>query len=244
MNLLINAEQAIAESRGSGTIEIETKLKNKSCIEITISDDGPGIPDDIKGKVLDPFFTTREPGKGTGLGLSVSYGIIKKHGGELFIEDGEKEGARIVIDLPLLIPHGGHGQAESTADEDRIMEMKNKRVLIIEDEVIMTSLLKTVFEEQGHIADIASCGREAIHNRDLGQYDMIVCDIRLPDINGMELFEELKKRYPDIADRVFFITGDKSRKTKKFLDKSGNPYLLKPFKIDKFKEQVNEVLAD
>jgi response regulator of citrate/malate metabolism len=60
----------------------------------------------------------------------------------------------------------------------------------------------------------------------------------------MELFEELKKRYPDIADRVFFITGDKSRKTKKFLDKSGNPYLLKPFKIDKFKEQVNEVLAD
>jgi len=243
MNLLLNAEQAIAESRGSGVIEIETRLKNRSCIEITITDDGPGIPDDIKGKVIDPFFTTREPGKGTGLGLSVSYGIIKKHGGELFIENGEKGGARIVIDLPVVEPHGKLGETDDAASEDRIMEMKNKRVLIVEDEVIMTSLLKTVFEEQGHIADIASSGREAIHNRDLEQYDLIVCDLRLPDINGMELFKQLKKRYPDIADRVFFITGDTSGKTKKFLDKSGNPYLMKPFKIDKFKERVSEVLA-
>mgnify|MGYP001215858743 CR=1 FL=1 len=242
MNLLINAEQAVAESQGSGTIEIETKLKNKSCIEITISDNGPGIPEDIKGKVFDPFFTTREPGKGTGLGLSVSYGIVKKHGGEIFVQDGAEEGARFVIDLPVVEPYGG--EADSAAGRDRIMKMKNKRVLIVEDEVIMTSLLKTVLEEQGHIADIASCGRDAIRNRDLGQYDLIVCDLRLPDINGMELFEELKRRYPDIADKVFFITGDTSRKTKTFLDKSGNPYLLKPFKIDKFKERVNEVLAD
>jgi CheY-like chemotaxis protein len=242
MNLLLNAEQAIAESRSSGRIEIETKLKNKSCIEITISDDGPGIADEIRDKVFDPFFTTKEPGKGTGLGLSVSYGIIKKHGGEIFIQEGRKEGAGFVIDLPVVTPHGEYGGTENTETEDRIMEMKNKRVLIVEDEVIMISLLKTVLEEEGYIADIASCGREAIRNRDLRQYDLIVCDIKLPDINGMELFKELKKRYPDVADRVFFITGDTSRKTKKFLDKSGNPYLLKPFKIDKFKERVNEVM--
>lgn len=242
MNLLLNAEQAIAESRSSGRIEIETKLKNSSCIEITISDDGPGIADEIRDKVFDPFFTTKEPGKGTGLGLSVSYGIIKKHGGEIFIQEGVREGAGFVIDLPVTTPHGEYGGTENTETEDRIMEMKNKRVLIVEDEVIMISLLKTVLEEEGYIADIASCGREAIRNRDLGQYDLIVCDIRLPDINGMELFKELKKRYPDVADRVFFITGDTSSKTKKFLDKSGNPYLLKPFKIDKFKERVNEVL--
>jgi len=106
----------------------------------------------------------------------------------------------------------------------------------------MISLIKTVLEEQGHIADIAPCGMDALHKRDLGQYDLIVCDIKLPDISGMEVFKELKKRYPDIADRVFFITGDTSSKTKKFLDKSGNPYLFKPFKIDKLRNRINDAL--
>ncbi|HVY54272.1 MAG TPA: response regulator, partial [Thermodesulfobacteriota bacterium] len=243
MNLLLNAEQAILESHGSGRIEIETKLKNNSCIEITISDNGPGIPDDIKGKVFDPFFTTREPGKGTGLGLSVSYEIVNKHGGTLFMKEGVSEGAAFVIDLPVVTPHGEYGQTGNTAGEDRLMEMKNRRVLIVEDEVVMTSLVKTVLEEQGYNIDVASCGREAIRNRDLGQYDLIVCDIRLPDINGMELFKEIKKRDPETASRVFFITGDTSNKTKKFLDRVGNPYLIKPFKIDKLRAHLNEVLA-
>lgn len=243
MNLLLNAEQALAESRGAGVIEIETRLKNSGRIEITISDNGPGIPEEIKGKVFDPFFTTREPGKGTGLGLSVSYGIVKKHGGELYVREGEYEGARFVIELPVLTPYGEDGEAGNTAIEERLREPDNRRVLIVEDDVTITSLIKTVIEEQGHTVDISASGSEALRNCDLSRYDLIVCDINMPGMNGMEFYKELKKRYPSLADRVIFITGDVTGKTKKFLDKVGNPYLMKPFKIDKLKDQLNEVLS-
>jgi PAS domain S-box-containing protein len=243
MNLLLNAEQAIVEAHGSGRIEIETRLKEGDVIEITISDDGPGIPDEIKGKVFDPFFTTKEPGQGTGLGLSVSYGIIKEHGGEICINESGKGGASFVIDLPLLTLGGGYPDAASIPDEAGIAESKKKRMLVIEDEVVVISLLKTVLEESGHTVDIAVNGKEAIHNRDLGSYDLIVCDIRMPDMNGVEFFEELRKSHPGLTGRVIFITGDPSRKTAEFLDRVGNPYLIKPFKIEKFKDQVNEMLS-
>ncbi|MEW6144441.1 MAG: PAS domain S-box protein [Thermodesulfobacteriota bacterium] len=243
MNLLLNAEQAIVGARGSGRIEITSGLGSGGAIEITVSDDGPGIPDEIRGKVFDPFFTTKEPGEGTGLGLSVSYGIVKEHGGDIYIREGGGEGATFVVELPLLTPGAGAPDAEKYEARNDLKELRKIRVLIVEDEVVVISLLKTVLEELGHAVEIASNGKEAIRGRDLGSYDLIVCDIRMPDMNGVEFFEELRKSYPELTGRVIFITGDPSRKTAEFLDRVGNPYLIKPFKIEKFKDRVNEILS-
>ncbi len=101
-NIILNTEQAIAESRDRGRLTVRTSMKQGNLIEISLSDDGPGIPQHIVGKVFDPFFTTKEPGKGTGLGLSVSYGIIKEHGGEIQVFSKEGEGTTFVIELPVL----------------------------------------------------------------------------------------------------------------------------------------------
>lgn len=244
MNILLNAEQAMVESHGRGTIEIKTRLKNDNCIEVSISDDGPGILEEIKRKVFDPFFTTKAPGKGTGLGLSVSYGIIKEHGGEIHFSNNEKEGVTFVIDLPVLTPGVNSSYPDNLVTQSKLMELINKRVLIVEDEEMIVSLLKSILEETGNIVDIAPNGKEAIDRIDMNQYDLIICDIKMPEINGVQFYDEVQRTKPELTSKFIFMTGDPSNETMDFLDKVGNPYLVKPFKIEKFKSQINEILAN
>src|SRR3990167_2699332 len=135
-NIILNAEQAMSESPGHGQLKVQTGIKKKNTIEISFSDDGPGIPQYVIGKVFDPFFTTKEPGKGTGLGLAVAYGIIKEHGGEIHVSSREGEGATFVIELPVL-----EQQVVLECDkEEKIPKIPNtikgKRILIVEDEEI------------------------------------------------------------------------------------------------------------
>ncbi len=107
-NIILNAEHAVRQARGHGTLLVETRLKQSSgegsspeAIEIRFTDDGPGIPASHLSRIFDPFFTTKPPGVGTGLGLSICYGIIKEHGGEIYALSEEGRGATFVIELPL-----------------------------------------------------------------------------------------------------------------------------------------------
>jgi signal transduction histidine kinase len=110
LNLINNAEQAVAENDGRKRLVIESRIKNGEnrinpegeVIEISFSDNGPGISSKNLKKIFDPFFTTKPVGKGTGLGLSVSYGIIKEHGGEIYALSEEGEGAIFIIELPMV----------------------------------------------------------------------------------------------------------------------------------------------
>jgi len=101
LNLITNAEQAIKEAHGKGSLVIETR-KVVEMIQITFADDGPGIPAANLDRVFEPFFTTKGVGQGTGLGLSICYGIIKEHGGRIYVESGEGEGATFVVGLPVV----------------------------------------------------------------------------------------------------------------------------------------------
>lgn len=101
LNLILNAEQAIKEFRNNGNIVIQTKMVDQK-IEIEISDDGPGIPQEFQGKIFEPFFTTKEVGKGTGLGLSICYGIIQEHEGIILVESNEGKGVTFTVELPIV----------------------------------------------------------------------------------------------------------------------------------------------
>jgi two-component system NtrC family sensor kinase len=101
LNLILNAEQAIKEFRNNGNIVIQTKMVDQK-IEIEISDNGPGIPQEFQGKIFEPFFTTKEVGKGTGLGLSICYGIIQEHEGIILVESNVGEGVTFTVELPIV----------------------------------------------------------------------------------------------------------------------------------------------
>lgn len=244
-NIILNAEQAMSEFHGHGQLKVQTGIKKNNTIEISFSDDGPGIPQYVIGKVFDPFFTTKEPGKGTGLGLAIAYGIINEHGGEIHVSSREGEGATFVIELPVL-----EQQVVFECDkEEKIPKIPNtitniikgKRILIVEDEEIVINLIKGVLEEEESMVDIARNGKEALKIIGTNQYDLIVCDIRMPQMNGIALYNEVKTMNPDLAQRIIFITGDPSSETIDFINETGNKFITKPFKIEKFKTRINSI---
>jgi two-component system NtrC family sensor kinase len=102
LNLLVNAEQALLQDRGKGTVRIRTRLAEGNRISVEVSDDGPGIPREIVSRIFDPFFTTKPAGLGTGLGLSIVYGIVKQHDGEVTVENQLGGGARFIVELPVI----------------------------------------------------------------------------------------------------------------------------------------------
>jgi len=243
-NIILNAEEAMIESRQKGNLGIKTRLKNKDTIEIVFTDNGPGISKEILGKVFDPFFTTKEPGKGTGLGLFVAYSIMQEHGGVIHASNNQDGGTIFILELPVM----GQDQSAPADFQRRTVSDVNavhaKRVLIVDDEEVVTGLIKTVLEDEDNIVDVATNGRIALDQIKSNQYDLIICDIRMPEVSGMTLYKEIEKSYPELADRVMFITGDPSYETMEFLNHVDNPYIVKPFKVEKFKTYINEIFAN
>ncbi|MER3448030.1 MAG: hypothetical protein C4291_14910, partial [Candidatus Dadabacteria bacterium] len=239
-NIIRNAEQAIGDARGKGKLLVKTRARQEGIIEISFTDDGPGIPKEILRKIFDPFFTTKPVGKERGLGLSVSYGIIKEHGGGIYaLSGGKGKGATFKIELPIV-------KEEAVLTEEakisRVSTAKEKRVLVVEDEVVINNLIRDILEEERYKVDLASNGEEALAKIDINSYDLIICDIKMPHMNGKQFYNEIKKRHNSLADRFIFITGDPSSQTVDFINRTGNRFLEKPFRIDEFKNVFYDAL--
>ena len=236
LNIIVNAEQAMGDTHGKGQLTVRTRNKREEgIIEISFADDGPGIPKAILGKIFDPFFTTKPIGEGTGLGLSVSYGIIKEHGGRIYALSEERKETNFIIELPILEEEPIPKKEEEVSE---IPKIRGKRVLVIEDEEIITNMIKSILEEDEHKVDLASNGAEALAKIDKNFYDLIVCDIRMPYMDGKRFYNEIKNKREGLGDRIIFITGDTSDKTIGFINETGNKFLEKPFKIKEFKNAI------
>ena len=246
-NIILNADHAMAGvNSGGGVIEITTRVRDGRTIEITISDNGPGMEKELQEKIFDPFFTTRPPGVGTGLGLSVSYGIIKEHGGEITVSSETGEGTKFTMLLPVLdfTKYMEIQNAAPEVEKKGVAASDNAsldKVLIVEDEEIVTTLIKGILEGDGYNVDLALNGEDALSKIDGCRYRFIVCDIKMPQMNGMEFFNKVKSLNDALASRILFITGDPSADTLGFIRETGNRYLAKPFKIEDFKEAVMDM---
>jgi len=247
-NITLNAYHAMSASGvQGGRLEVRTSCADGENIEILFSDSGPGIRKEIIGKIFDPFFTTKAPGVGTGLGLSVSYGIIKEHGGDIRVESEEGKGARFTVRIPVrdyrdymaVAEHDEQATAES--GDDNAPSDSVKRVLIVEDDELITALMKGVLEGEGFMVDLSTDGEQALEMIDGKAYNFIICDIKMPNMDGREFYRRLSGRNSGIAGRILFITGDPSEETLDFISKTGNRFLSKPFKVNEFKEAVSEV---
>jgi len=154
LNVLTNAEQVMQKSEGKGQIGLCTTASNDA-IEITITDNGPGMPPQELSRVFEPFFITKDVGQGTGLGLSISYGIIKEHGGEIRAESVEGEGTTFYITLPVVVPEEAKGNlASPSLDTDRT----TKHLLVVDDEPHIRDLLQKYLEMERYTVDLASDG--------------------------------------------------------------------------------------
>jgi two-component system NtrC family sensor kinase len=247
LNILTNAEQAMLESNGRGLLSIRTKSDAQaSHIVIEIKDDGPGIPEKHLNRIFDPFFTTKEVGKGTGLGLSLSYGMIKEHGGNIYVHSRLNEGTTFFIELPIIARLRDDGGEEVDTDhraskfDERI---KGKRVLVVDDEAYILDFFIEIFKAVPVTIDTANNGQEALEKMKRLEYDLIVTDFRMPKMGGKELFSWIREHHPGLAHRIIFVTGDVvSNETRSFFEKNHCRFLAKPFKIEEVKDVMQQVL--
>jgi signal transduction histidine kinase/CheY-like chemotaxis protein len=235
LNILINAAQALGPPKPDGEhheIRVATSTDATGRAVIVISDTGVGISDEIRGRLFDPFFTTKPIGVGTGLGLSICHGIVAAHGGEITVSSELGKGSRFTVLLPAgTLPPSVPVPAPAGSSGIR------RRVLIIDDEDPLLAVLERSLAGH-HDVVVASGGEEALGRiRDGERFDVILCDLMMPGMTGMALFDELATTAPELQRRVAFVTGGVfGADATSFLESKQNPVIQKPF-------TVSEVLA-
>jgi len=242
INLITNASQAILSEKKSGTIVFTSRVTD-DCVEITVEDDGPGIPPDILGKIFDPFFTTKEVGKGTGLGLSVSFGIVHEHNGRITVRSELKKGTIFTLTFPFL--EDSNGFEDSEEKKTSVQNVTGKKILIVDDEEVILSLLQSIYGKAGNQIEVAENGAIALEKLKQHLFDLILIDLRMPEMNGEQFFAHLKEKWPELTSRVIFMTGDAiSEETQTFFKKNELPYLIKPFDVDDLKALVFDIVSE
>jgi PAS domain S-box-containing protein len=241
LNIILNAEQAMKDMKKAGTLTVRTKSTGKSII-ITFADTGPGISQENLSRVFNPFFTTKGVGEGTGLGLSMSHGIIKQHKGRINVESEEGHGARFIIELPVTNILDSIDEIDET--DDAIPDRDLKKGLVIDDEKPILIYLERLLSGWGYESELVSNAKDAFEMMQENDYDFILLDIKMPDMNGLELYRQLKKVKPEMAKKVLFVTGDVLEKTTSaFLRENDVPSITKPIDVEKLKQSIDKILV-
>lgn len=244
-NLITNAIHALA-SQPSETRKLTVSVEESSIfLRVVVADSGPGIPAANIEKIFEPFFTTKDPGKGTGLGLSISNTIIQEHHGRIWVESEVGQGARFFIELPIVAcpladePAAAPVVVTPVATSDDV-----GRLLVVDDEPGIREVLKEILTCNGYHVDTACDGAEALRRIGSVDYDLIISDLCMPGMDGEKLYQAIREKDEDLADRIIFVTGDTvSPKSRDFLESIGNRWLSKPFNIRDVEEAVRSLLA-
>jgi signal transduction histidine kinase len=228
LNLLINAAQAIPEGRThENEIRITTRTDDEGRAVVEVKDTGSGISPAIIGRIFDPFFTTKPIGVGTGLGLSITRNIVRALGGEVTAESKVGQGTTFRVTLPAAPPHVAVWEPEEGTPLER---GRRGRVLVVDDEPAIGAAIRRVLAPEHDVAVLASA-REALESIAGGEhFDVVLCDLMMPQMTGMDLHAELTKVAPDQAQRMVLLTGGTfTAAASQFLDRVPNPRVEKPF---------------
>jgi PAS domain S-box-containing protein len=243
LNLIINAEQAMLDAHGRGMLILRTWHEpDRDAVILEVNDDGPGMPEAMQPKIFDPFFTTKAVGKGTGLGLTVAYAIAQEHGGRLTVASREGRGASFFLDLPVSglnvrLP-------EATRAEPLPDVPPGTRALVIEDEQALNEAVAAALADEGFYVDRAANGEEALVRIHNAHYDVVICDLKMPKVDGMMFFREISKTMPQVAKRLVFVTGDVAgTEAERFLEESGCRWVPKPFRLRDLVRVARETLG-
>ncbi len=251
-NLIENAVEAAAKTASEPQASIRTETI-PGAVRLTVIDNGPGVPEGMEERIFEPFYSTKGRGRETGLGLAIARRIAEEHGGRIWVERGPGGGAAMVVEMPeapetssprdsatgplaTRAPHeppepsplaplpGGEGKRQGDGER--------RRALVVDDDASMRSLLAVCLEGLGYETDQAPDGREALARSLAEEYDLIICDVKMPTLDGTEYYQALRAEAPERAARVVFATGVLATdETDAFLRSLPNPRLRKPFRL-------------
>ena len=243
LNLLVNAAQAIPEGGVErNEIRVLTRLRGAEAI-IEIRDTGMGIPSDKLEQVFEPFFTTKPSAIGTGLGLSICRNIINSLGGRLELESELGRGSVFRIRLPAVAP-SSITVLPPPVQELAAGETRRGRILIVDDEPLVSQAIRRALQREHEVMALTSA-REAHARLSRGeQFDLILCDIMMPEMSGIDLHQELARLSPELAARMVFLTGGAfTPRAREFLSQIKNPCVEKPFLPRDLQELVRSLLS-
>ena len=272
MNLVGNARQAIQQHGRGGWICVRTRQTPERRVQLNVEDDGPGVPQSILARIFDPFFTTKAAGVGTGLGLSIVLSIVRearrtrertsrtgrwrsffhrtagggrpsRHAG------GAPESPRGGIRSRERRRHRGLGDNHRRGCHAQFSRRPGARakvrVLVVEDEPTVARLIADVLHDEGFVVDVLLDGREALERVAEETFDLVICDMKMPGLDGQHFFQSLAESGNPLQHSFLFVTGDVIAPARQaFLERSGLPHLAKPFRMEELTARVHQVLDD
>ena len=226
VNLVQNAADAIAPDAPPERrhIRLATAVRPDGAVEMSVADTGSGIAPEIRDKIFDPFFTTKPVGVGTGLGLAISHGIVRAHGGALQVDSEVGLGTTVRV----LLPAAEAGSQAPAAADPVAGESLAGRILVVDDDVPVASATARLL--RGGDTEVETSPRRVLERLQAGErFDLILCDVRMPDMNGPELLEAVRGQAPELARVFVFMTGAVDERSEADLARLGVPVLQKPF---------------
>jgi CheY-like chemotaxis protein len=244
LNLATNAHHALRGVPLPRRLSISTRHDaERRQVLIEVSDNGSGIPSELRARIFEPFFTTKPMGAGTGLGLSLCQGIAKSHGGTIEVQGAGGQGTLFRIALPIESRPPSHAQP-SPEPLVSANPAAGVRILLVDDEPEVRDVLAELLASEGHRVETAEDGLAALERIEQGAYDLIVSDLRMPRLDGPGLYREVVRRWPGLTRRFIFTTGDSlSPDTRLFLEEVALPHLPKPAEAGQVREVVQRALG-
>jgi CheY-like chemotaxis protein/anti-sigma regulatory factor (Ser/Thr protein kinase) len=240
LNLLVNAAHAVPEGRAdANSIRVRAYSEGKGVV-VEISDTGVGIPPNVMGRIFDPFFTTKPIGQGTGLGLAISHEIVRSLGGSITVESTLGAGTTFRVTLPAVERTGSSAESAATARRPAT----RARVLLIDDEAAVGRAICALLAPEIEVTHVTR-GADALAHLDAGdRYDVVLCDLMMPEMSGIELFVELRAKHPALARKVVFLTGGAfTEQAREFLSRTEHPPIEKPFTEGQLRAAIDRVTS-
>ena len=229
---------------------------------LEVADNGPGVPQAILARIFDPFFTTKPAGVGTGLGLAIVLSVVREHGGQVHVLNPPEGGAVFQIELPAaaetaqdetvgsplpgwknLFPEASEAAVRENRFAPAFETGKSARVLVVEDEPTVARLIADVLEDEGMHVDVLLDGREALDRAARQTFDLVICDMKMPGLDGQHFYKSLERSGNPLRERFLFVTGDIiAAQTREFLERNHLPHVAKPFRVEELTEKVRGVL--
>ena len=244
VNLLLNAAHAIdAGRRENNTIRIECKMRS-STARVSVIDSGKGMSQEQLSKVFDPFFTTKRIGEGTGLGLSICHNLVTQMGGTIELFSTAQVGTTATVALKRVRRPSCSPTTAPEAPSPPVQIESRLSVLLVDDEVGLAKALKRLVSKT-HDVELAFNGLQALVAIFAHPYDVIVCDVMMPDMTGIDLLERVRAFAPELEDRFIFITGGTFAKDVSVaLEQHTHPCLTKPFGANELIEAIRNAVDE
>jgi CheY-like chemotaxis protein len=238
LNLVTNALQALPEHDADRQwIRIRASAEHEGAVLI-VSDSGPGISPAVAEQIFEEFFTTKPVGQGTGLGLPIAASIVRSFGGSISAGQDDSGGAAFRVWLPSVARAAAVDQGAPQRAPEGEAAAGALHILVVDDEPLIGSAVRAGLSPP-HRVDVVTCAEEALPAALSGRYQVVLCDLMMPGTSGMDLYEQVEERAPELAGRFLFMSGGTfTERAAQFAERIADRLIEKPFDLDRLAQVI------